>query len=85
MEHSLQRSEKLGPVYILLKIEQGLGLNHCYLFGISCKSVDVQLTSSCLKVDITKRLQTTDFKLGELDKDAAVPREAVKVDIALPV
>ena len=80
-----KRYEILGPTYILLKIEQGLGLNHCYLFGISCKSVDVQFSSSRFEVNIAKRLQTSGLQLRELDKDAAVPREAVEVDIALPI
>jgi len=75
----------LGITSILLKIEQGLGLNHCYLFRISCKSMDVQLTSSRLEVNIAKRLQTPDFQLRELNEHAAVPGEAVEVDIALPI
>lgn len=47
--------------------------------------MDVQLTSSCLEVNIAKRLQPSDFQLRELDEHAAVPCEAVEVDIALPI
>ncbi len=47
--------------------------------------MDVQFTSSCLEVNIAKRLQTTDFQLRKLDKNAPVPGETVEVDIALPI
>ena len=80
-----QKEVKYWGLTILLKIEQGLGLNHCYLFRISCESMDVQLTSSRFEVNIAKRLQTSDFQLRVLDKNTAVPREAVEVDIALPI
>ena len=47
--------------------------------------MDVQFSSSRFEVNIAKRLQTSGLQLRELDKDAAVPREAVEVDIALPI
>jgi len=76
---------KCSRSFFLLKIEQGLCLNHRYLVRISSKGVDVQLASPCLKVNITERLQPPQLQFRKFDKDAAISGEAFKVCMTLPV
>lgn len=64
---------------ILLKIEQGLRLNHRYLVGISSEGVDVQLALSCLEINITERLKSAHFQLWKFDEQATIPGETFKV------
>ena len=76
----------LGPIIpFLLKVEQGLGLNHRHLLRIGRERVDVQLLLSCLEVDIAERLQAAGFQRWEFDKHAAIAGEPLKVDMALPI
>lgn len=52
---------------------------------MGCESVDVQLGSSCLEIDIAERLKPADFLLGEFNKDAAVLGESLDVGMALAI
>ncbi len=74
-----------GLTLILLKIEQRLSLNHCYLIRISRERVDVQFTSSGLKVNIAERLKIADFQLRKLDKNTSIACETLKVGVTLPI
>lgn len=69
----------------LLEVEQRLGLNHCYLVGISGERVDVQFSLSGLKVNIAKRLELSDFLLREFYEHAPISRETLKVAMALAI
>lgn len=47
--------------------------------------MDVQLTFSCLEVDIAERLQSTHFQLREFGKYTAIACETFEVCMALPI
>lgn len=52
--------DKLCMEWLLMKIEEGLGFDNCYLVGISVEGVNVQLVSASFKVDVAERLQAAD-------------------------
>ncbi len=70
---------------ILPEVKQGLCLNHCHLVGICGEGMNMQLGASGLKINVAKRLQFTNFQLGEFDKHATVPSESLKINVALAI
>ena len=62
-----------------------MSLNHCYLVRISRERMDVQFAASSLEVNIAERLKPADFQFREFYKDTPIPREALKVGMALPI
>jgi len=47
--------------------------------------MDMQFTSPCLEVNITKWLQSAYFQLGEFDKYAPISGKVFKVEMALTI
>ncbi len=47
--------------------------------------MDVKFGPPGLEVNIAERLKPADFKLRKLNKNAPIPREPLKVDMALPI
>jgi len=72
-------------MFLLLEIEQGLGLNHCHLVGVGGEGVYVQFGPPCFEIDVAERLELAYFQLGEFYKYAAVAGEALEVGMALLV
>ena len=69
----------------LVELEQRLGFYDCHLVRVRVESMQVQLISSCLEVDIAKRLKSADSGLWKSNKDAAMLCETLKIDKALAV
>lgn len=69
----------------LLEIEQRLRLNHCHLLGVSGERVNVQLSLSGFEVNVAERLEVVDLQFREFHKHAPVSREALEVDMTLPI
>ncbi len=47
--------------------------------------MDVQFAAPSLEVNIAERLESADFQFREFYKHAPIPREALKVSMALPI
>jgi len=47
--------------------------------------MDVKFGPSCLEVNIAERLKPVYLKLRKLNENAPIPREPLKVDMALPI
>ena len=76
----------LNPTIVgLLKLEQRLGLDHRYLVWISRERMDMQLTLSCLEVNIAERRQTPNFQRREFDEEPPISCKAFEVNVTLTI
>ena len=68
-----------------MQVEQRLRLDNRHLIRERMECMDMQFIPACFKIDVAKRLQSTDRQIRKRDKEAAIFRESFQIVMTLPV